>query len=423
MDCEKVLKSVLEIYSAAIIQMNGEWWIYRPIDVKDSMLFHRYENGARTTVTWDAAMPIGSHIDQFNIFHVNANLRKSINPSTQAFRVHYKYGSVRSIGINSHIEFDASGNAEGWSINWFDGRVLRDGARGLKVIDAVYEPGITWVYNTQDINVSYGDNIKIIVSLYTARGRMVYNPDKPYYVEPTVLTYSFETYNFALTENGWQPKGTPAQRIRADYGISEREVVHTFELDNIPERADLLITIRIERVNPVSQDKGLYLKSIEVVPDAVDNRKGEYHTAQRTTRVSSVTKEDKTVSNGDSISDVFYGTLYKSDGEYTELWSRAAEEEGKPILAMMVEDALRIAPRPMYFFEGDIYGYFPFLSHIVMNNITGRYQPAKYSFDTRHNIAEFNFKEFDNVKLIEGPEYSYTKEIDYGQETKVVINP
>ena len=116
-----------------------------------------------------------------------------------------------------------------------------------------------------------------------------------------------------------------------------------------------------------------------------------------------------------SLSDIYYGTLYKSNGESTEKWG------GKPLLQRMVEDALRIAPRPMYFFEGDVFGYFPYLSNILINNISGKYQVSKYSFDTKKNINRCNFSEFDKVDLVQGVDYRYEFEYDYGSETKVTI--
>ena len=89
----------------------------------------------------------------------------------------------------------------------------------------------------------------------------------------------------------------------------------------------------------------------------------------------------------------------------------------------MVEDTLRISPRPMYLFEGDIYGYFPYLANVLINNVPGKYQVSKYSFDTKKNINRTNFKEFDNVVLIQDTDFRYEFEYDYGQETKVLVKP
>lgn len=115
------------------------------------------------------------------------------------------------------------------------------------------------------------------------------------------------------------------------------------------------------------------------------------------------------------MSDIYYGTLYKENGDPTDFWPT------KPLLQIMVEDALRIAPRPMYFFEGDVFGYFPYLSHVLINNIAGRYQVSKYSFDTKKNVNRCNFKEFDNVVLIQGTDYRYEFDYDFGNETRVTI--
>jgi len=123
MDCEAVLKSVLEPYSATVVQMNGEWWIFRSIDVKNQMNFYRYDGENKTDVVWNASLNIGSHIDQYEIFHCNANQKKSINPSTQAFRVNYKYGTVKNVFSNSDLVFNPDYTGEGWILTNLGGAV------------------------------------------------------------------------------------------------------------------------------------------------------------------------------------------------------------------------------------------------------------------------------------------------------------
>ena len=123
MDCEAVLKSVLEPYSATVVQTNGEWWIFRSIDVKNQMNFYRYDGENKTDVVWNASLNIGSHIDQYEIFHCNANQKKSINPSTQAFRVNYKYGTVKNVFSNSDLVFNPDYTGEGWILTNLGGAV------------------------------------------------------------------------------------------------------------------------------------------------------------------------------------------------------------------------------------------------------------------------------------------------------------
>ena len=73
------------------------------------------------------------------------------------------------------------------------------------------------------------------------------------------------------------------------------------------------------------------------------------------------------------------------------------------------------------FLKVTFFGYYPYLSGIIINNVAGKYQPGKYSFDTRRNVNRANFREFDNVDLIESEDYRYEFTYDYGNETKVTI--
>jgi len=422
MDCEEVLKSVLEIYNATIIQMNGEWWIYRTIDVADTMYFLRYDGEERTGVVWDSVLQIGSHIDNFEVFHAKANQKVSINPSTQAFRVNYKYGTVRTIAENSDLEFNGT-DITGWTFYDLGGRVSpQDDDTGLKVSGDFYTP-ITnnlVVSSNQSINVTEGDGLSVVFYNNYVRTH--------YLMFPLILAYRIETANFILNDSGWIGKpGNEGTVVEKTYSADSGAFSETFNLPLIPEDGDLSISLFV-RVLHNATDTALppptpllFIDGISVVPNETSNLKGEFHTAQRLTRISTVTKSDKVVNNGDSVSDIFYGTLYKENGDPTEFWNRVGNEMPKPLLQIMVEDTLRISPRPMYFFEGDVCGYFPYLSKISINNFTGKYQISKYSYDTKTNINSTNFKEYDNAELIRDIDYRYEFQPDYGNVTKVTI--
>ena len=417
MDCEAVLKSVLEPYSATIVQMNGEWWVFRPIDVKNQMNFYRYDGENKTDVVWNASLNIGSHIDQYEIFHCNANQKKSINPSTQAFRVNYKYGEVKNVFQNSDLIFNSDYTGEGWILTNV-GNAVTILERGFKVsIERGNEQGDTGISGTileldQSVAMKEGDDISLVIDFNLIKRTPRHKSEMQIYIS---------TVNYVYEINKWVLKsastGSPSfYNNFQDNGNNNISI----SFDNVPESSPIDIKIEVDllfdgefaNVGDIIEIKFNSVKIQQQVPNALI---GEFHTAQRLTRISSVTKEDKTVSVGDSISDFYYGSLYKSNGEPTEKWG------GKPLLQRMVEDALRIAPRPMYFFEGDVFGYFPYLSHVLINNISGKYQVSKYSFDTRKNVNNANFSEFDNVDLVQGVDYRYEFEYDYGSETKVTI--
>ena len=418
MDCEAVLKSVLEPYNATVIQMNGEWWIYRPIDVKNQMNFYRYDGAMKTDVIWNAGLEIGSHIDKFEIFHANANQKKSINPSTQAFRVNYKYGLVKELYRNPNLILDSGITSDGWIIDNLGNRVepQSDGS-GVQVFSTLNDGNDHLFISTADaIGVGENDKLDFIFKYYTGFA---------FSVDFHILAYVFKTENFILGETGWVTlTGNENVRLVREYtGMEAINVTEIFNIPPIPEDGNLYFKLYVRRIKIEYPQYPFYFNSIEIKGSSNENYKGEFHTAQRLTRISSVTKADKTVSVGDSISDIYYGTLYKFDNNPTEIWNRIGEENEKPLLQLMVEDTLRISPRPMYLFEGDIYGYFPYLANVLINNVPGKYQVSKYSFDTKKNVNRTNFKEFDNVVLIQDTDFRYEFEYDYGQETKVLVKP
>lgn len=415
MDCEEVLKSILEPYNSSIIQMNGEWWVFRSIDVKASMTFKRYDADlAVTTVEIEPTVNIGSQINNYEIHHINANQKKSVNPSAQAFRVNYKYGTVKSLVTNPELIMGNGLYSDGWYFEPFSGSVTRqpDG-KGVMIINQIDEtPDLLWVYNNDPIEVKINDIVNVTFNITTSIALY----------KPNILTYSFETENYVLTESGWTPKPTGFAFART-YAINTVENINeTFNLPPFLEDGNLLIKIWIRQIFIWGNEYFFKLNSINVNPSSSVNYKGEFHTAQRSTRISSVTKNDKTVSVGDSISDIYLGTLYKLGGGSTEFWNRSGIVESKPLLRLMVEDTLRISPRPMLYFEGDIFGYIPYMALITINNLSGKYQVSRYSYSSVSGINRTAFKEF-STDLLALENYRYDFEYDFGNETKVTIRP
>lgn len=405
MDCESVLASILDLYNATIVQMNGEWWIYRTVDVKPVMNFKKYEAfEPGVTVVWNAGLEIGSHIDEYAVHHIGANQRKSIDASIQAFRVNYKYGTAKSIIINPELILGPGLTAEGWTIQSQGGKVVRaPKGNGLMIVGAL--SGQEVIRSNQSIPVFIDDKIDIITQYL--RSNISLFPHK--------VLYKVETNTYILSPDGWVNKAAnPGARVEFLFVRGDFWVSHTLNLPPILEDGYINVTIYAE-VQPT-----FYISSVNMVPSA-SNIKGEFHTGERVTRLSSVTKADKTVYNGDSESNLFTGTLYKSDGTPTTTWNRIGVTEQNPLLQLLVEDTLRMRPRPMLFFEGDLYGYYPYLTLFTINNIPGEFQISRYEFNTVTNITRNSLKEFENAYLIENTDYKYTQEDDLGTATKVGI--
>ena len=421
MDCEEVLKSILEPYNATIFQMNGEWWVVRSLDFKPVMTFKKYDGLVKSDVIWNSEYFIGSQIDDYEIHHANANQKKSVNPSAQAFRVNYKYGDVQNALHNSNLEFNNDYTSDGW-ITENDPEYVYIGENnqgiGINVdedllVDSAY---FYWDLLTLDqaISVKLGQDINIqlnfIASLLNGNDRCDVN-------------FYLSTPNFIFQNGEWKPKPGNASLYSHSVNIGNGNGDISVSFGSAPETGNISLRIGIaltfSGVGTLA-DFNILLTSILLNQGNKRTYKGEFHTAQRSSRISSVTKNDKTVSVGDSISDFYYGTIYKSDGSPTEFWNRSGMTDSKGLLRLMVEDTLRISPRPMLYFEGDIFGYIPYMALITINNLSGKYQVSRYSYSSVSGINRTAFKEF-STDLLAPEDYRYEFEFDFGNETKVTI--
>lgn len=431
MDCNEVVSSILSTYNASIIQMNGEWFIYRPIDVKNGMTFKRYVDGIfDNEIYLEVGKTLGSHIDgilNFDAIHCNANQRKTISPSCQAFRVNYKYGTVASILENTNLKLGDGLNIEGFVVDNTLGNVYRNpsgyGIWAWTIPAATSSFSFIKLIETNPIYVANGDTVDFTIK-FESTGYA------------TGLKISIETPNYILYQKkGWQLKtasisdDTPylgwynsnAGYLSIGEGIMVVNLTTTF-----PEEGDFILKIANDEVEglPVGAEQGKFiLHMVEIKPNKNTNLaiQGEYHDAQFKTRKSTKTSKDLVVYNGDTLSEIYYGTLLDSIGGYLNAkWYRFGFTEERELLSICAEDRLRSAPRPMIEFEGDIMGYIPFLSFVSINNIAGNFQPIEYTYNAISDTIKLVNREFSNTPL-DNTTFSVEKSYDYGNITKVTI--
>lgn len=431
MDCESVLKSILQLFNASLLQYNGEWYVYRPIDLEiPSVTFNKFENNIyKSTFVIYPLVEIGSQINNFSTFHFGANQSRSISPSVQAYRVTYEYGNVRSIYSNSELQLAGSGlDIEGWTVHNFDGEVERQpSGNGLisKTVDDTHGDPLLLTLN-QSIDINEGAMIKLIIQFGNYKtntwglrfaikiGDKFFNIDSGEWqdngVINTVLNSSWDGYTYP---------GTGAKRLTG-LGFA------TYEL-GVRSSVSGLLTLSIYRDKHTVNGGYFDVYSVNVVPNDSGNIKGRDYTAQRTKKISTVTKPNITLYNGDSVSDLFVGTIYKNDADTpTEKWKRVndpnAETSGlQELLWLNAEDNLRIAPRPMVIFTGDVKGFIPFISYIKIDQHDGKkFQPTEYSFDTGKGVLKLTSREFENAYL-DSKDFRVDQKDNYGNETKVTI--
>jgi hypothetical protein len=105
MNCEDVLRSILEEWTAVMIQSGGEWYIYRPTELALSgdLTFRKYLDGQRVydqpTVTIDLDATLGGESEGVILspyFHINTDQMKMIDRPYKNASMAYLYGKLEN---------------------------------------------------------------------------------------------------------------------------------------------------------------------------------------------------------------------------------------------------------------------------------------------------------------------------------------
>ena len=382
MNCEEVLKSVLEPFGAVITSHKGEWLIYKPNSLfnSSSQVFFAYNSlGVSLSApsrTINFAFALGSQIDNYYPHHVNGNQQKTIKSSIGAYRINYKYGLVK--GLIPIDNFTLSGSSSGFLST-------------TKLISA--DTRLRLSVNTKS-NFLNNEGFSSDVVLKITDGT------DTYYYNGSSWVVSF------------------AQMALLTVGNFVSEVLRTPILGSI--------SISVPGVNTypnyLNETGEVYVDfSIDIVPAGTDQEKeGENHTFQRILKPSSKIKDIKEVFNGDDESDIYVGTIYKTDETTsTDVWTRYGLSETKPLLQIMGEERMKMYSKPLQVYRGDVYGYFSYLSLVTINGLTGKFMPTTYNYDAATNITSLELTEVLNTDILSDIQYDLT--FDYGNVVEPTI--
>ena len=382
MNCDEVLKSVLEPFGAVITAYKGEWLIYKPNSLVDSSseVFFAYDSlgvalGSPSR-TIDFALDLGSQIDSYYPHHANANQQKTVKSSIGAFRINYKYGLVK--GLIPIDDFTLSGSSGGF------------------------------LSTTKLVSLDTRLRLTVrTVSVFT--NTEGFSSDVVLKITDGTDTYYYDGSDWVVT------------LIKMSLLINGTFVV---EASRTPILGDISISIPGVNTYPnyLNETGEVYVDfSIDIVPNSTDSGKeGENHTFQRTLKPSSKIKDIKEVFNGDDESDIYVGTIYKADETTTtDVWTRFGAAETKPILQIMGEERMKMYSKPLQVYSGDVYGYFNYLSLFTINNLTGKFMPTKYNYDALTNITSLELTEVLNTDVLADIDYAVT--FDYGNVVEPTI--
>lgn len=459
MDCEEILRSILEKYNAVIQQHNGEWFIFRSLDIFNAnanqikSTFFRYNDGKYIgTKDIDIQNVLGSNINSFFPHHANENQRIEIKGAVSAFRVKFDYGLLRNLVDNpTFLPGDNGVPAEWFSVNnrweYMSSGGLQWNPTREQSLNGTWNSSFYELTPKKTIIVEEGDSFKVKMNMITS-GWLSYFP-----MEMSLLTS--DNNILYLVDNEWVPEfghtriGDYTQRTvycATPSGNQQEEQMRgtgleqDFVLETEPVPADGRIVIKIFRpilfqptvTFPCAQINGMHLRypedtfaklySFEVEPsDVAKEREGEIHTAYLIPARSSGVEEPLDVFNGDMETDVYSGVMKLRDGKNTTFWSNQASNENKELLQIMVMDRIKMQNKPQKVFSGGVFGYLPSLSIISIDGLQGKFLPTEFNWDTKNDLCNFVLSEFFHTDDLDDSDVLYEKKYKRGKVIKPTI--
>lgn len=441
MNCDEVLRSILDPFGACITQYNGSWYIYKPNELVYLTSFDMFaydSNGlplSPVKASVDLSAIIGSQINNFYPHHVNSNQQLTIDSSIGAYRINYKYGLVNSFFTNLDLESVTTTPfyyIDEWTINDTNNLVLPSDNLSfiLDVIPyATPTPSTTLVLTSDSFNFAQ-DNVLQFNTSYQLYGNAI-NKVIAYAYFKVILTDGTDTY-YLDNLGEWKNSST---FISTQVTRSTKNLL--IKSNSIPIDGSVSIEIyRPKRLNSQGTlaDVIIYSCNFSPINEELDDIKGENHTFQVNENPSTKIEKVKEVFNGDNPSDSFVGTIYESDqATPTELWRRLKlfyqpapwRTRYVPLLQIMGEERMKMYAKPLRVFSGDVFGYIDYLSVISIDGINNTlFMPIEYEYNAQENITKLKLKQildYDLIPLITSDKIDYQLAFDYGNVVEPTI--
>jgi len=439
MNCEEVLKSILEEWTAVMVQSGGKWYIFRPTELALSgdLAFRKYLDGQRVydqpTFTADLDALLGGEsegIIDAPYFHINTDQLKMIDKPYKNASMSYKYGQLANILDNPTL-FGAFVDGPGDPLGPRDDVTIPEWTKSGTVYNGLYPGGGVVFYKVTGFdNANYFENDRHFVVAENILLRVDFN-----YISIPVNTTTDMIFGLELFDgtDTWylQPQQDGVFQwkkdvilfewfqVRSNFGISADSIV------TAPTPKGGTITFKIYPPDNTSGD--IVYTNITLREQVRDGDPiGEIHTATQTGKFTFV-PPTVDVFNGDSPSEMYTGAIYGADEvTLTSEWNRRGLPESvlalpysisKEFLRIAVEEKQRLYAGPYVQFEGSIFGYFNPLTRWSINLIAGHFMNLSLTYDLQPNICKAVLGRIINEEIA----MDYTLIPDFGATTKVTI--
>jgi hypothetical protein len=426
MNCEEVLRSILELWTAVLVQSSGEWYIYRPTElaVDGSLTFRRYLDGYRIydqpTVTENLDLVLGGESEGIiaaPYFHINTDQMKMIDRPYKNASMSFLYGFVTSLIVNPEFRYYNGITFEDWAKSSVLLPLTEDSGGGAKLGNVTASPGpYEYIENITPAPITEGDMVVFKMSYYN------YISDGP--SARVMLTDGLTTWYLDQTGE-WGVSDTRINGLTLQY----YEGVMSITARRAPITGNLTIRLYEAREDliPPSIDLFITYRSASIIPNiGTEDPIGEMHTATQTGKFTFV-PETVNLFNGDTTSNLYLSGIYQDDQTtLTTLWNRRGISESilaqpyeasKQFLRIAVEEKQRLYAGPFVRFEGSIFGYFNPLQRWTINLVTGYFMNLSLNYDLQQNICKAVMGRITDDEIA----LDYTLTPDYGATTKVTV--
>jgi hypothetical protein len=445
MNCEEVLRSILEEWTAVMIQSAGEWYIYRPneLALTGDLTFRKYLDGERVydqpTFTPDLDALLGGESEGLILapyFHINIDQMKMIDRPYKNASMAYKYGSISNLEeelANPNLE-GAFDGCPGDPIGPCDDVTIPGYTKTGFMEAGLYPTGGIIFYNqgdTSPILTDFYQNNNLIPVIRTIsstdRLRFTINYENPDPLFNTDMNFVISLYDglstyYLQADLSWviPVPGIYYYQVRSDIGEGGTLIIET-----APVPISGNVTFRILAPTGTIRDIVYTKISANIFTDP-GAEVGEIHTATQRGKFTFVPKTID-VFNGDSPSNDFVGAIFGPDETtLTTKWNRRGLSESilaepyevdKEFLRIAVEETQRLYAGPFVRFEGSIFGYFNPVTRWSINLVTGHFMNLSLNYDLQQNICKAVLGRITNEEIA----LDYTLTPDYGKTTRVTV--
>ena len=435
MDCEAVIKDILEPFGAVITSRNGEWWIYKPnqLYLNTTANFYRFDYLGvplvPAKVTYDFAQPIGSQLDGFDVFHCSENQQLNNKPSLGAFRIKYEYGLIRQLLKNTELCADGTGDIVGWNV------ISTTGMTPIVANECTIEWPLTATDPGSEIINLETDYLEINQKRVKVSFKYDYLPSNYEYVYCQIIYKDDNTLKeYYLKDDGtWDTLNNivTLETLLFDYTVPTSQPISIFDIisNEVVPTDTGSVKVKILSPKSITTGGGIYmgfvLQEVRITQyfdtSEVEEPTGETHTFQRTDKPSAEIDDVFDIKTGDEPEDLYYGTIFKADGNPTEFWERTGfTSSGYSLLTIFGEEVMRMRQKPQKIFTGSIFGFIEYMSVITIDGLDGLYMVTEYSFDSFNNITTLELTQIFGAEFETGILESIEKPY-YGSEEKPTV--